>query len=97
MDGFKKERRWVVLVTDGRFMLLGRDADPSDERIEDLEGSLSERGLAGWLLIMEGEPTDGTKPRLMQVRSLAEPKTSFDSAVDAFVKNYASGPSGFSH
>lgn len=97
MDEIKKERRWVVLITDGRFMMLGRDADPSNEQIEALEGSLSERGLSGWLMIMEGEPSGGTAPRLMQVCPMAEPETPFEDAVDAFVKNFGSAGGGLLH
>ena len=75
-----KERRWIVLSTDGRYVTLGRASDPSEEEVQGAENALRAQGLAGWLAIMEGNPYVCAEPRLMEVRTLAEPSTSFAAA-----------------
>lgn len=74
-----RERRWVVLCVDGRFVTLGCASDPSDEEVRDAEDSLRLGGLASWLAIMEGNPYVGVLPRLMEVRPSAD-----DSHAPAF-------------
>lgn len=81
-----KERRWVVLGTDGRFVTLGRNSDPSAEEIRNAEEALRGRGLAGWLAIMEGNPYVGAIPRLAEVRPLAGPEMLFSDASAACVR-----------
>lgn len=81
-----RERRWIVLGTDGRFVTLGRDSDPSVEEIRQAEEALRTRGLAGWLAIMEGNPYVGTIPKLAEVRPLAGPGVPFSEASAACVR-----------
>lgn len=75
-----KERRWIVLGTDGRYVTLGRATDPSEEEVRQAEEGLRARGLCGWLAIMEGNPYVGAVPKLMEVRSLAGPRVPFEEA-----------------
>lgn len=81
-----RERRWIVLGTDGRFVTLGRASDPSDEEVRGAEEALRAQGLAGWLAVMEGNPYVGNAPRLMEVRPLAAPAVPFDEAATACVR-----------
>lgn len=84
------DRRWVVLAEDGRFATLGRGSDPTPEEIARADESLQAVGAAGWLAIMDGTVYARRLPRLMMVRPLATPARSFDDAVGAFRRLYAS-------
>lgn len=79
------ERRWIVVAPDGRFTTLGRASDPSEAEILAAEEGLRAQGLAGWLAIMEGNPYVGATPRIMEVRPLANPASSFPEAAAACV------------
>ncbi len=85
----KIERRWIVLASDGRYVTLGRASDPSEEEICLAETSLRNQGLAGWLAVMEGNPYAKNTPRIMEVRSLAEPKLPFSEAAAACIMGLA--------
>ena len=74
------ERRWVVVGEDGRYVTLGRASDPSETEILDAEKALGAHGLAGWLAVMQGAPYSGVTPRLMVVRTLGTPKSTFQDA-----------------
>lgn len=80
-----RERRWIVLGTDGRHVMLGRHSDPDEGEVLAAEQALSRQGLAGWLAVMEGDywSRDG-RPVLMMVRALAGPVDSFEDAATAF-------------
>jgi putative transposase len=79
------ERRWVIVARDGRYVTLARATDPTEAEILAAENSLVGQGASGWLAIMLGNPYVGAKPRLMQVRELGEPGTTFDEAAAACV------------
>ncbi len=81
-----KERRWVVLGTDGRYVTLGRASDPSDDEVRGAEEALRAQGLSGWLAVMQGNPHVGALPRLIEVRPLAEPRVPFEKAAEACVQ-----------
>ena len=87
----ERERRWIVLCTDGRHMSLGRHTDPTEEEIVAAERSLSLAGLAGWLAVMTGDYY-ARKVRLsiMLVRPLAGPVSVFEDATAAFEKRRSS-------
>ena len=87
-----KERRWIVLGTDGRYVTLGRASDPSAEEVRGAEEALRAQGLAGWLAVMEGNPYVGTPPSLMEVRPLAAPAVPFAEAAAACVRAIAARP-----
>jgi hypothetical protein len=82
-----RERRWVVLGTDGRYVTLGRASDPSEDEVRGAEETLRAQGLAGWLAVMEGNPYVGAVPRLLEVRPLAEPAVPFTDAAAACVRS----------
>jgi hypothetical protein len=82
-----RERRWIVLGTDGRYVTLGRATDPSEEEVRAAEEALRARGLAGWLAVMEGNPHVGEVPRLLEVRPLANPGVPFDDGSAACIKS----------
>lgn len=85
-----RERRWIVLGTDWRYVTLGRASDPSEEEVRGAEEALRAQGLAGRLAVMEGNPHVGRVPRLMEVRPLSDPGVSFDDASAACIKIIAS-------
>jgi len=84
-----RERRWIVLGTDGRYVTLGRASDPSDEEVRGAEEALRAQGLAGWLAVMEGNPYVGKAPCLMEVRPLAGPAVPFAEAAEACARAIA--------
>lgn len=79
-----QERRWIILVEDGRHVSIGRHSDPSTDELAQAEATLTAQGLAGWLAVMEGEYYTRLKPSLMMVRPLCNPQSAFAEAVDAF-------------
>jgi hypothetical protein len=81
-----RERRWIVLGTDGRYVTLGRASDPSEAEMRDAEETLRAQGLSGWLAVMQGNPYVGTEPQLMEVRPLAAPAVAFAEAAAACVR-----------
>lgn len=81
-----RERRWIVLGTDGRYVTLGRASDPTEEEVRSAEDALHAQGLAGWLAIMEGNPYVGAGPRLLEVRRLAQPTVTFADAAAACIR-----------
>lgn len=75
----------MVLSEDGRYAPVRCSSEPTPEEIGEAESSLRTSGLAGWLAIMEGTPY-GPTPSLLQVRSLADPSSSWDDAVAQFLE-----------
>jgi len=56
----QREKRWAVIISDGRHSWLGRHTDPTEEEITHTADQLSAQGLTGWLAVTEGvyyEPT----------------------------------------
>lgn len=81
----RRERRWIVLGTDGRHVTLGLHSDPSEEEILSAENGLASQGLAGWLALVEGDYwARCDKPSLMMVRPLSAPIDVFKDAAVAF-------------
>jgi hypothetical protein len=80
-----RERRWIIIGADGRFVTLGRDSDPSEREILAAEEMLQAQGLSGWLAVMEGNPYVGAVPKLIEVRPLACPGLPFSEAAEACV------------
>lgn len=80
-----RERRWVVVASDGRYVTLGRRSDPSEQEVQEAEDALRTQGLTGWLAVMEGNPWVGKIPLLIEVRPLANPTTPFAEAAAACV------------
>lgn len=81
-----REKRWIVLASDGRHVTIGRHVDPTPEMIEQAAFELRKGGLGGWLAITEGryyEP--GDELQVLAVRPLAEPASSWDDAVAMFM------------
>jgi hypothetical protein len=80
-----RERRWVVVTTDGRYVSLGLHSDPTEEEISASERALIAQDLSGWLAVMEGSPWIGHPPRLLEVRPLASPTSAFADAAEACI------------
>jgi hypothetical protein len=85
------ERRWIVVAPDGRYVTLGRASDPSETESLEAEKALVAQGLAGWLAVMQGNPYVGAKPRLMEVRAMGTPTTTFEDAASACVNAIMAG------
>ena len=82
-----RERRWIVLGTDGRHTTLGRHSDPTEAEIEEVERLLTAQGMAGWLAVAEGDYWCGRADMaVMEVRPLAHPTENFQAAVTAFME-----------
>lgn len=80
-----RQKTWIVLATDGRYVALGRHSDPTDLEVSQVEDGLVAQGLAGWLAVMEGDYwTKRTTPTLRPVRPLASPQIGFDAARTQF-------------
>ena len=47
--------RWIVLATDGRHTTIGRDTAPDDADLAAASAALSNLGLVGWLVRLEGD------------------------------------------
>lgn len=75
----------MVIATDGRYVTLGRQSDPGEDEISVVERALRTQNLSGWLAIMEGDPWVGKPPRLLEVRPLASPASTFSEAADACI------------
>ncbi len=48
------QQRWVVLVSDGRHVSLGR-TEPSEAEVNTASEALAAQGLSGWLVRMQGD------------------------------------------
>jgi hypothetical protein len=82
-----RERRWIVLVEDGRLGgTLGRHTDPTDDELTAVEKSLLDQGLAGWVAITEGIYYSAEEMSLLKVRELGRPIVTWDDAVTAFLE-----------
>lgn len=68
-----RERRWVVVAEDGRFVTLGRHSDPIEAEIRVCGQQLCTQGLGGWLAVMEGIYYGKAAITMMMVRELAPP------------------------
>ena len=82
-----RERRWLVLSEDGRYVWLGRHSDPRDDEIRVAEERLAAQSLAGWLAVSEGDffaPVSDFV--LLQVKPLANPIGKFDDTVTRFLE-----------
>jgi hypothetical protein len=80
-----RERRWAIIAPDGRHVWLGRHSDPSPEELAEAENGLRAQGLGGWLAAVAGDYwSRRTRLDVLEVRALAEPTGSFESAVAAF-------------
>lgn len=84
-QGKTKERRWIVLGEDGRYVSLGQATDPQNEEILEAETALAAQGLSGWLAILVGSPYEHLAPDLLEVRPLAKPTLTFHEARLAFL------------
>ncbi len=84
-ENWRRERRWVVIAADDRFVTLGRDSDPSEDEILAAVEELRRQGLTGWLATMKGDPYVGPVPRLLEVPSLAHASIAFSTAASAVI------------
>lgn len=80
-----REKRWIVLCTDGRHVTLGRHSDPTDDEVLRAEEALRVQGLAGWLAVTSGVYYGRGPIEILQVRPLGEPAAeSWTAAAAAF-------------
>lgn len=79
------EKRWIVLGTDGRHVILGRHTDPSEDEITNAEAALRSQGLSGWLAVTSGIYYGPGQIEVVQVRPMANPPVdAWTTAVEAF-------------
>jgi len=68
-----RDRKWLLVVEDGRHTWQGRDRDPSPEDLAALERSMRDQGLRGWLAVSEGRYHSTDAMTLLAVRSMNDP------------------------
>ncbi len=67
-----RERRWIILATDGRHVTMGRDAAPTGDEVARAASALTAIGHAGWLVRLDGDYwSRRSRPVLTPIRSLA--------------------------
>ena len=67
-----RERRWIILATDGRHSTLGRNAPPDEEEVAKAASALAAVGLAGWYVTLDGDYWSRRTPVVLTpVRRLA--------------------------
>lgn len=76
--------RWVILLEDGSYNLLGRHTEPTEAEIVRAESAMATAGVRGWLAIMDRSEFAPGKPVFSMVREIGEPVILFDEAVRAF-------------
>jgi hypothetical protein len=80
-----REKRWIAVGVDGRHITLGRESDPSEAEICEVEAKLRDQGIGAWLAVAEG---DYWNPKghmtLLMVRRLGNPTGPWGQAVAAF-------------
>jgi hypothetical protein len=84
----ERERRWLVISSDGRHATLGRATDPSPEQLESAAASIRDLGLSAWLVVSEGVYYGHGPIRLMMIRPLVEaagPNSNWNEAEAAFL------------
>ena len=82
-----RERRWIVLVEDGRLGgTLGRHTDPTEQELLAVEKSLVDQGLAGWVAVTEGIYYSDEEMSVLQVRKLGQPTANWSDAVAAYLE-----------
>ena len=84
------DRRWIILVEDGRYSTLSRARDPDEDEIARAADGLARQGLSGWLAVMSGSAHADEMPTFLEVRQLGAPKVKFQDAVLACRTNLAS-------
>jgi hypothetical protein len=80
MDNLSKEKRWLVIIEDGRHSTLGRATDPTSEEIDRAAAGLDASGLAGWLAVSEGTYYRENPVKLLLVRRITMKDGSWDEA-----------------
>ncbi|MEJ1979038.1 MAG: hypothetical protein WDN49_25855 [Acetobacteraceae bacterium] len=81
----KGERRWIVIVEDGRHSTLGRHTDPSEAEILAAEAALKAAGLSGWLAVSNGVYYSNEELSVLQVRMLGQPMETWETAAERFL------------
>ncbi len=87
--GGASDRRWIILVEDGRYLTLSRARDPDEDEIARAADGLARQGLSGWLAVMSSSSYAGGTPTFLEVRQLGAPKVRFQDAVLACQTNLA--------
>lgn len=76
--------RWVILLEDGSYNLLGRHTEPTEAEIARAESTMMAAGVRGWLAIMDRSEFAPGKPVFSMVKEIGKPATLFDDAVWTF-------------
>ena len=79
-----REQRWLVVVEDGRHATIGRAFDPSPEELDAAGAALDSEGLAGWLVVSDGDYWGEEPVDLMLVRRLTQRDGSWEAASAAW-------------
>lgn len=76
---------WLILVEDGRHVLLGRHSTPTDEEISRAAHALAAQGIGGWLAKGSGPYYQKRKQySLQKIRSLSQSKIPWEVAETRF-------------
>ncbi|WP_099212008.1 hypothetical protein [Gluconobacter cerinus] len=76
---------WLILVEDGRHVLLGRHSTPTDEEISRAAHALAAQGIGGWLAKGSGHYYQKRQQySLQKIRSLAQSQIPWEVAETRF-------------
>ena len=76
---------FILLGSDGRYVLLGRHGEPSADEMAQITAHLSAQNLGGWVARMSGDYWHrARRVRLEQIREVAPSTTNFHHAEAAF-------------
>jgi hypothetical protein len=79
------ERRWIILAQDGRHVMMGRAAPPSEVEVEAAASALVAQGLAGWLATLDGNYWSRRRVTLAAVQMLGDGASlDWPAAITAF-------------
>jgi hypothetical protein len=78
------EKRWIVLMSDGRHVSIGRHTDPSPSELDAIAANLRQAGAGGWLAVMEGTYYGRRSVELLMVRELVPAEATWEEAVRTF-------------
>lgn len=80
-----RQKTWAIISEDGRHVWMGRNFDPTEEEVARVEKDFADRGLAGWLAIIEGDYWSlHGKLGFVMVKPLASPTVEFQAATVDF-------------
>lgn len=83
------DRRYLLISSDGRYTTLSRDTVPDEETIDIATEGLDSVGMAGWLVMSEGDYRGDDPLILIPIRLLTAVSDDWEAAAIEFSKRRA--------